>query len=266
MKYFIKLIKVVSWPIMFVIGQFFINYLFISFYNSQNIVKYRNIFPGFNDMEIINTIKYKTELDNFLNSNAFLITLITFIIFGLIFIRKYKKTNGKLKNKISIKTIFFIAITGIFISIFYNTLILNINDVIHITDNYYISSVPIYILILTTGLMGPILEELLFRGIIYNKLLTFNNYKKSSIITSIMFAIMHFPNFITMIYTFFLSFILIYLYDKYKTLKAPIIFHIAINTTITLLLPILMDNMLVNYLLFVFSIIILFIIIIKYEC
>ena len=57
-----------------------------------------------------------------------------------------------------------------------------------------------------------------------------------------------------MIYTFFLSFIMIYLYDKYKTLKAPITFHIGINTTMNILIYALVkDNIVVNSLLLLIS-------------
>ena len=53
---------------------------------------------------------------------------------------------------------------------------------------------------------------------------------------------MHFPSVVTMIYTFILSFVMIYLYDKFKTLKAPILFHIGINITMNILIYILVKN------------------------
>ena len=99
---------------------------------------------------------------------------------------------------------------------------------------------------------------MLFRGIVYNKLLTFNNHKRACITTSVIFSLMHYPNIINMIYTFILSFILIYLYDKYKTLKAPIILHISVNTTINLFLPlILKNNIFYNYVLLLISLVVI---------
>lgn len=266
MSYIRKLLKVLLWPVIFIAGQFFIKYLFVSFYNSQNIISYRKMFPDLSDVDIIKTLKYQTELNNYLNTKAFIITLITFIVFGLVFIFK-NKSYHKDHSKLNLKSIILISLLGIFISLFYNIFIYNINNVIHITNNYYISSIPLFILILTSGIMGPILEELLFRGIVYNKLLTFNDHKKACIITSIIFSIMHYPNIINMLYTFILSFILIYLYDKYKSLKAPIIMHILVNTTINLFLPILLiNNIFVNYILQLISLLCIFIIVIKCCC
>ena len=215
-----KILHVILWPLIFILGQFFIQNIYITSFNSQNIDIYRKMFPGFSLIEIASTSQYKTDLLNYMNSHALLITTITFIVFGIVFlilIKPYKK--NEINTDINIKTIILIILSGISISIFYNTLVYFINSVIHITDDYIISDIPLFILILTTGIMGPILEELLFRGIVYNRLKIYLSHKKSVIITSILFSIMHLPNIINVIYTFFLSFILIYLYDKYKSLK-----------------------------------------------
>ena len=255
MNYIKKILKVVFFPVLFLTGEFFINYIFVAIFNSRNLIKYRDLFPDLNDIEIINTHEYKTALNNYLNNRALLMVVVTFIIFGIIFnsiIRKMKleksKTNMDRYNLINI------FVLGVFIAIFFNTFIYTLNGVVHITDSYKVSSLPLMVTIISSGIIGPILEELLFRGIVYNKLLEFNNHKKSCIITSVMFSIIHFPNLITMIYTLILSFIMIYLYDKYKTLNAPIIFHIGINTTMNVLIYLLVkNNILVNSLLILVS-------------
>ena len=67
---------------------------------------------------------------------------------------------------------------------------------------------------------------------------------------------MHLPNIINVIYTFFLSFILIYLYDKYKSLKISILFHIIINITVIFLVHFLIqNNIMLNTFLFIISLI-----------
>ena len=63
----------------------------------------------------------------------------------------------------------------------------------------------------------------------------------SIILCSVIFALFH-TNIINAIYAFGVSFILIYLYEKYKTLKAPIIMHIALNTTIILMVNLIVKN------------------------
>lgn len=263
MKYIKQILKTISWPVIFIAGQFFINYIFTSYFNSVNIIKYKNIFPNYTDLQIINTIKYKTELANYLNNNALLITLLSFIIFIPLFIRWLKKhrINYNLNSKkINYQSIIKIILLGISISLTYNILIYEINLNIHITDSFAVKDISVITLILTSGIMGPILEELLFRGIVYNKLLIFNNKNRSIFITSLIFSLFHFPNIINIIYAFFLSFILIFLFEKYKTLKVPILLHIFINTTIVLFLPIIIaGNILINTFLLIVSIITIFI-------
>ena len=248
-----KLINVIFFPAVFIVGSFCIQYIFVAIFNSSHLIKYRSLYPDLNDIELIKTVEYRTALSNYLNNNALLITVIIFILFGILFYNLIKKMNIP-KNNIKPLDLLNIFILGMFISIFFNTFIYTLNNIVHITDTYKISSIPLIITIISSGILGPILEELLFRGIVYNKLKTFNSHKKSVIITSIIFSLIHVPNIITMIYTFILSFIMIYLYDKYKTLKAPIIFHIAINTTILILIySLVKDNIVVNALLLLIS-------------
>ena len=248
MNYIKKLIKVVFFPVVFIVGEFFINYIFVAIFNSRNLIKYRELFPNLNDIEIINTSEYKNALTNYLNNRTLLMVVVTFIMFGIIFISIIRKMNLE-KNKTNIDSynLINIFILGMFIATFFNTFIYTLNNVIHITDSYKISSLPLMVTIVSSGIIGPILEELLFRGILYNKLLEFNKHNKACFITSVIFSLVHFPNLITMIYTFILSFIMIYLYDKFKNLLAPIIFHIGINTTMNILIYILVkDRILIN--------------------
>lgn len=256
MSYIKKILKVFIFPAVFIVGEFFINYVFVAIFNSRNLIKYRELFPDLNDIEIINTYEYKTALTNYLNNSALLMVVVTFIIFVIIFISIIRKMNiNSFKSKIENNNLIKVFALGMMIAIFFNAFIYMLNGVVHITDGYKISNLPLMVTIVSSGIIGPILEELLFRGIVYNKLLEFNNHKKACVITSIMFSLMHFPNFITMIYTFFLSFIIIYLYDKYKALKAPITFHIGINTTMNVLIYALVkDNIVVNVLLLLISI------------
>ena len=256
MDYIKKILSVVFFPVVFLAGSFCIQYIFVAIFNSNNLIKFRELYPDMNDIDIIRTADYKLSLSNYLNSKALLIVVITFIIFLLFFIKALKKMNiSNIKNRINNQDYINIFILGLFISIFFNTFIYTLNSVVHITDAYKVSSMPFIVSLLSSGILGPILEELLFRAIVYNKLLTFNNHKKACIITSIMFSLIHFPNVITMIYTFILSFIMIYLYDRYKSLHAPIILHIAINTTINVLIySLVKDNIVFNTLLLLISI------------
>ena len=253
-----KIFSILIWPIIFIIGQFIIEYIFVAFYNYKNMKIYKTTFNDFSDIDIINTNFYKYDLNNYLNSKALVISILIFIIYGSIFYLVYRKYIKKSKFKFN--DIIKIVMLAFIIATFYNSFIFLINNVVHISDNYSSSGVPIIIQIISSGLIGPIIEELLFRGIIYNKLKEISTINKAKIYTSLLFASMHLPNVATVIYTFFLSLIFIYLYDKYKTLKASIIFHMVINiTSIIMVYILLFNNILLNSLIIIISLSFLFI-------
>ena len=95
--------------------------------------------------------------------------------------------------------------------------------------------------IIPTGIIGPILEEYIFRGIIFNKLKTFKTTKAAIIITTIIFSIMHFE-LSQIMYTLVVGFYLTYIYFKTNNINVPIIAHITINTTTILLLPLILNT------------------------
>ena len=251
LNYLQKLIKVIIWPIIFIVGQFFIEYIFVAYYNSHN----RGELSNKEFLEFIKTCEYKESLNSFINSQLLLITIIGFIIFLPIFYllyRNYKKERncGYFLESISL---------GISISLIFNILVYNLNDIFNFTDRYN-KTLPFIVLIICTGILGPIIEEILFRGIVYNKLKEFNSNMRSIILCSIIFAIFHF-DIINAIYAFGVSFILIYLYEKYNTLIAPILMHIFLNTTVIVTMELgILSIPIISTLLLITSILILLII------
>lgn len=113
------------------------------------------------------------------------------------------------------------------IPIFLNSLILLINPAKEITTNIYLS-------IIGTIIIGPILEEIIFRYILYNKLCLFNNKKVSIILTTIIFSLLH-NNFINILYAFIIGFILTTIYSKRNNIKEVIVLH-AISNAMSLLI------------------------------
>lgn len=256
MKYIKNILKTLIWPIIFIIGQFFIQYIFVAIFNSKE----QGTMTDNEFLKHIQTIEYQDKLNNYINSKAILIIIITMLIFVPILYKVYKKY--KKENNHNIKNIFVPILFGISISLIYNIIIFNLNNIVYFTDKYELNSLPIIVQLICSGICGPILEELLFRGILYNKLKEFNKPMTSIILCSIIFALTHF-DIINSIYAFIVSFILIYLYEKYKTLKAPIIMHISLNSTIILMTGLIARNFIIfNSYLFIVSILIL--IILKY--
>ncbi len=235
LKYIKNILKTLIWPIIFVIGQFLIEYIFVAIFNSKEKGTMTN--DAF--LEYIKTIEYQDKLKNYINSKALIIVLITVLIFAPLLYKAFKKY--KAKSNFELKDIFVPLLFGVSISLIYNILLFSLNNAIYFTDNFKPNTLPVIVQILCTGIIGPILEELIFRGIVYNKLKTFNKPMKSIILCSVIFALFH-TDIINAIYAFGVSFILIYLYEKYKTLKAPIIMHISLNTTIILMINLIVKN------------------------
>ena len=234
-NYLKKFLKVLIWPIIFMIGSFLIRYIFVAIFNSKE----KGIMNNQEFLDYIKTIEYQEKLNSFIDSKTLLIILITFILFLPILYFRYKKY--KTSSNFKLRDIIIPMSFGISISLIYNITLYNLNNLFHFTHNFDGNSLPILIQIISSGIVGPILEELLFRGIVYNKLKEFNKPMTSIILTSIIFGLIH-TDILNAIYAFGVSFILIFLYEKYKTLKAPIIMHISLNMTIILLLNLIKHN------------------------
>ena len=94
--------------------------------------------------------------------------------------------------------------------------------------------------ILATAVVGPILEELVFRGIIYNNLKKSFSIKSSLLILSLMFAVYHF-NFVQGLYAFLFSTIITYYYEKTDNFLVPMFIHMVGNLAISLVYPYLLQ-------------------------
>ncbi|MDO5425929.1 MAG: type II CAAX endopeptidase family protein [Eubacteriales bacterium] len=89
------------------------------------------------------------------------------------------------------------------------------------------------------GLVVPIAEELLFRGLQYGNMRKYLSAGVSAVFGALLFALYH-GNPIQIIYAFPMGILLNLIYEKWGTLKAPILFHMSANLS-TVLLPILLE-------------------------
>ena len=148
--------------------------------------------------------------------------MIIFTLFLTIYLyKKNKRTEPKI---ITTYIIPYISI-GISISCLLNMLIFKY---LIITPTH--STINILVLIISSGLIGPIYEEILFRYILLNKLKNFNNPKLAILINSLIFALIHF-NIPKIIYAFLLGLIINITYHKRKNILYPIIIHSSANIT-----------------------------------
>lgn len=85
--------------------------------------------------------------------------------------------------------------------------------------------------VITVCVVGPVFEELIFRGYILGSLKPYGN-TFAVVVSAVLFAIMH-GNLVQGIPTFFCGLILGFAYVKYESIYAVIKMHILVNTTMT---------------------------------
>lgn len=158
-------------------------------------------------------------------SNYLVYILLIYYIFMIIYLYK---NNKKEEQNLKIKNYFGLIVLGISIATIYNMIIFKFSP---ITTK---SSTPLFLLIISTGIVGPILEEMLFRYVFYNRLKKKYSKKTAIIINSIIFGLIHL-NLINIIYAFILGIVLNLAYEKYHSIKAPILIHVAGNIIVLFL-------------------------------
>lgn len=80
----------------------------------------------------------------------------------------------------------------------------------------------------TVVLAAPVVEELIFRGLLYKRLTTFIPAGWAMLLSGLAFGIYH-GNFIQGTYAFVLGVLLAYVMEKYQKILAPVLFHMAAN-------------------------------------
>lgn len=87
------------------------------------------------------------------------------------------------------------------------------------------------LMILTEALLVPVLEEIVFRGIIASLLYQWYGYAVSMIISSLFFGIFHF-NIVQFLYSFIMGLFLSFSIDKTRKIWIPIVSHCLLNLSV----------------------------------
>ena len=88
--------------------------------------------------------------------------------------------------------------------------------------------------ILGLGILVPIMEEVLFRGLVYNRFRDYNKEWLSVFLGAAVFAVYH-GNLIQILFAFPMGLIITEVYRRGKTIQAPVLFHMAVNLSSVLL-------------------------------
>ncbi|MDX8363295.1 MULTISPECIES: CPBP family intramembrane glutamic endopeptidase [Bacillaceae] len=144
------------------------------------------------------------------------------------------------------KAIFW-SIAGIFLALFAQSLAANIEMLLGInpgSENTEVligifELVPLFIIV--TSIIAPILEEIIFRKIIFGSLYKKYNFWISALISSVIFALVHGEPEHILIYSS-MGFTFAFLYVKTKRILVPIIAHVSMNTFVVLIQTIYKDD------------------------
>ena len=232
----------------------------------------------------INSYIHKFLLNNFYNCYYalfgkynkivdLLISLLFIIVLYLLYLKEMKIifTYKKLNFFFIVKSLIYILSIGMIYYIIYfifdNAFLFNFfkyfNDILSGKKNITIYDILILekslrpcfepFMFIATVIISPIFEEILYRGLMYNKLKEISNAFIGVLISSILFALLHIPKYGFGINTFFLflvGILLAYCYEKTNNIYVPIFVHSINNFFIFLF----------NYVYFYFLIVIYFII------
>ena len=103
-----------------------------------------------------------------------------------------------------------------------------------------IESSPIWLIILVAVIIGPIVEELIFRKLLMDKLGMYGD-RIGIIVSASAFALFH-GNLYQLFYAFLLGIVLAYVYSKTSNILYPIILHMLFNFFGSVLPMLLMDS------------------------
>ena len=135
-------------------------------------------------------------------------------------------------RNIAVSGYFWIPVLAIPISVVLNNLIV-LSNVAAYSESYqnttellYMPSLPVQILCIV--ILAPIVEEYIFRGLIFVRIKQGIPAKFAIVFSALLFGFFH-GNLVQFLYGFACGLLLAWLYEAYGTLKAPVIAHMVMN-------------------------------------
>ena len=227
-----KIIRILVWPILFEIGQFLIVAILTLVFMQKQVDQMKLVYPTETEQQIIervNQLDLSVPLNDYMESHLIYVVLINAFVFVPILMHQYGKTKQKRKQKLTFSP--FLILSPIAFCLLFHIPLIGMGVRYEVTNTSYF-----WILVMSEGIVGPILEEYLFRGVVYQKLKALYSTKNAMIFCTILFALFH-DNLLQIVFALLLGTILILLYEKYQDIKVPILFHSIVNLVSLLLIP-----------------------------
>lgn len=230
------IVKSIVWPVLFGIGQIIISAILFFLFRAQKVASLSSDNTQSVDLlfqNYLNSTQGQASFSTFMNQWIWVVIAINLLVFLPILLKKYKSytiINQKIKKN-SVPTIIGLTIS---LSLFLN-LILSLLDT---SGRYEVKSIE-WVLLLSTAIVGPILEEIVFRGIAYETLKKGFYKKTAMILVTILFALFH-GSFYQIIYAACMGSLFLFFLEKYKSIYASILAHSISNLVVAIGIPLLM--------------------------
>lgn len=199
-------------------------------------------------MTMVFLAAFDVSIDSLQGLSAAVWLVISFnLTFVLVLFLLRKERHYELRDAAPAHTSVLWAISGVFLALFAQALAANIERLLGIevgSENTqqilkFIEAFPMVVLV--SSILGPILEEIVFRKVIFGSLHKKLNFFWSALISSVIFALAHFEPEHTLLYAA-MGFTFAYLYVKTKRILVPIFAHVAMNTFVVLIQSVYKDD------------------------
>lgn len=186
-------------------------------------------------VDYMSSIRYTESVNQALEENGLVVNLIAASVAIIIGIRIMKRDSIPMgEKKIDKQSFFTVCAIGILASAGLSKLVtvVNIDGVLgnYAKINNAFEKNSLIIQIITLVMAGPVCEEIIFRGIMFNRIKEYTSKTVAIYIQAVVFAVYHF-NLVQGIYAFLIGIMLAYVYEKYETFAASILLHIFVNLT-----------------------------------
>lgn len=138
-------------------------------------------------------------------------------------------------GKVNIKALIICVFTGAGTAIIFNYIIAAIAKITTTLESERYDavetiqySVPLWLGLILYGLIAPFVEEIVFRGVLYNRMKRFYKIGISILVTSLLFGGFH-ANLPQFLYGTIMGAIMAYAYEKADCFAAPVLVHMAAN-------------------------------------
>ena len=174
----------------------------------------------------------ESQLNELLSRQTMLMTMISAIIaIPIIYFFFFDRRNERFTKSIAYV---YVALLGFGCCITFNTLVSVLNLPAYsktyqeVAKNIY--SGGLFIEILSATIVVPIVEELIFRGVIFKRMCSMIKVIPAVILSSVIFGVIH-GNLVQFVYATCLGMALCFVYIRCKSIAAPILLHMMANLT-----------------------------------